>query len=51
MKTRFYLSVNTDTFFFNTRIYDTKEEAELNKEFLEQYYGLGVHVRLKVIED
>ena len=50
MKTRFYLSANTDTFFFESRVYDTREEAELNKEFLERYYGMGIRVRLKVIE-
>ena len=48
MKQRFYLVFNTATAFHMTRYYDTREEAELNKEFLEQYYG--VHVRLKIDE-
>ena len=46
MKQRFYLVFNTETAFHQTRYYDTKEEAELYKEFLEQYYGVRVHLKI-----
>ena len=48
MKQRFYLVYNTETAIHVTRFYETMEEAEINKEFLEKYFG--VHVRLKVDE-
>lgn len=48
MKQRFYLVFNTPEAIHVTRFYDSKEEAELNQEFLEQYYG--IKVRLKVDE-
>ena len=46
MKQRFYLEYDTPTAFVRTRFYDSKEEAENNKEFLEQYFGIRVCVKI-----
>jgi len=48
MKTRFYLVYNTEDAIHVTRFYDSIDEANNNKEFIERYFG--VHVRLKVDE-
>jgi len=49
MKQRFYLVYNTTEAIHITRFYDTMEEANDNKEFIERYFG--VRVRLKVDEE
>ena len=46
MKQRFYLEYDTPTAFVRTRFYDSKEEAENNKEFLEQYFGIRVCLKI-----
>ena len=48
MKERFYLVYNTADALHITHYYDSKEEAELNKEFLERYFNIPV--RLKIDE-
>ena len=49
MKTRFYLVYNDDKAIHVTRFYDSIDEANANKEFIERYFG--VRVRLKVDEE
>ena len=49
MKQRFYLIYNTVDAIHVTRYYDSIEEANDNKEFIERYFG--ARVRLKVSEE